>query len=176
MNTTTRTTTVRRFAAAVAVAVALTACAGSDESADSVPIADEAVVDTTVEAAPVVTDAPVVTEAPVVTDPPVEIPALPCADYVDETGYPLVPCVKGVLTETLQRDLVKIYPEVFIDGLFGQQTDSFVKQFQAATGAEETGVVSEALAGEIAAAGEAGEIPGADTAEDDDTATTDTVG
>ena len=166
MNTTTRTTTVRRFAAAAAVAVVIAACSGSDsdESTDSVPgVADTAVVD----------DLTVDTDPPVVTDPPVEVPTLPCAEYVDESGYPLVPCVKGVLTETLQRDLVKIYPEVFIDGLFGEQTDSFVKQYQAATGAEETGIVSEELAAEISAAADAGEVPSADATEpaEDDTET-----
>ncbi len=132
----------------------IVACGGSSDDADSassVPV-------TEAPAAPI-TEV-VTTEPPVATDPPVDeeavdptaVPDLPCAEYVDESGYPLKSCDKGVLVETLQRDLQSLFPEIAVDGLFGSQTFGFIQQFQTSNGVEATGLVSEELAGQIAAA------------------------
>ncbi len=150
---------VRRATAVGALAVLLVACGGSSDDADtgvSTPVSEAP-------AAPV-TDV-VATEAPVVTDPPVEdaavdptaVPDLPCAEYVDESGYPLKSCDSGVLVETLQRDLESLFPGIAVDGLFGSQTFGFVQEFQTSNGIEATGLVSEELAGQIAAAESLGE-------------------
>lgn len=100
------------------------------------------------------TVAPVVTDAPVLEEDidPGDVPELPCESYVDESGYPLIPCDSGVLVETLQRDLESLFPEIAIDGLFGGQTFGFIEEIQAANGLEVTGIVSEELAEQIAVA------------------------
>ena len=157
-----RTGLVRYAAGVAALAVLAVGCSGSSEGGEaevSVPVSEAPVVSVT--EAPV-TLAPVVTEPPA-TEPvvdPAAIPDLPCAEYVDESGYPLKPCDSGVLVETLQRDLVSLFPGIAIDGLFGNQTFGFVKEFQASNTLEQTGLVSEELAGQIATAEALGDDAG----------------
>lgn len=154
------------------------ACSGSSDGAGSE-------VSTPVSEAPVVAiSEPPATLAPVVTDPPVSepiaeevvIPDVPCDEYVEEAGYPLKPCDSGVLTETLQRDLVSLFPGIAIDGLFGGQTFGFIKEFQTSNGLEATGLVSEELAVQISTAESLGsqqQVAGeaADASADDGAAT-----
>ncbi len=145
---------VRRAAGIAVLAVVGAACGGSsdgDEAEVSVPVTEAAeapVTEAPATVAPVVTEAPVVEETIDVAD----IPSVPCAEYVTESGYPLKPCDSGVLVETLQRDLESLFPAIAIDGLYGGQTFGFIEQIQTASGAEATGLVSEELAGQIAAA------------------------
>ncbi len=173
MNQHSRSRIVRHAAGVAALAVFAVGCGGSSdggESEVSTPASDVSA--PVVTEAPVETAAPVVSEAPVVTDP-VEIPTVPCAEYVDESGYPLKPCDKGVLTETLQRDLESLFPGIAIDGLFGGQTFDFIKEYQTSVGLEATGLVSEELAGQIAAAESLGDLGSdASTTPDDTTADT----
>lgn len=148
------------------LAVFLVACGGSDDAdtADSTPVTEvpaAAVTEVTTTSAPVVTDPPVET-----TVDPADIPDLPCAEYVDESGYPLKPCDSGVLVETLQRDLESLFPTIAIDGLYGSQTFGFVQEFQTSAGLEATGLVSEELAEQISAAESLDEV-GADEQEAD---------
>lgn len=151
---------VRRAAGVAAIALLAVACSGSDdegESEVSAPASDASAVsaaETSTTVAPVVTDPPT-TESAV---EPAEIPDLPCADYLDESGYPLTPCDSGPLVETLQRNLASLFPSIVIDGLFGSQTSGFVTEFQASNALEETGLVSEELAGQIEAAEALGEL------------------
>lgn len=157
---------VRRVVGAVAAGMLMAACGGSSDGAEtdaSVPsteAVDVAVTEVATTVAPVVTEAPV--EEPAAA---VEVPSLPCAEYVAESGYPLKPCDSGVLVESLQRDLESLFPSIGIDGLFGQQTFGFIQEFQASNGLEETGVVSEDLAGAVATAESLG-----DAAESDESA------
>ncbi len=155
-----RTGLVRHAAGVAALAVFAVACSGSSDGGApeiSAPVSEVAV-------APV-TEAPV-TVASVVTDPPAaepavdppQVPNLPCAEYVEESGYPLKPCDSGVLVETLQRDLVSLFPGIAIDGLFGNQTFGFIKEFQTSNALEATGLVSEELAGQISTAEALGEL------------------
>lgn len=158
---------VRRAAGVGAFTVLLVACGGSDdaETETSSPVSEAP--------EPAVTEV-MTTEAPVVTDPPEEeaavdpatIPEVPCAEYVDEAGYPLKPCDSGVLVETLQRNLESLFPGIAIDGLFGSQTFGFIQEFQTSNGLEATGLVSEELAEQIAAAESLGEV-GSDEEEAD---------
>lgn len=146
---------VRHVAAVAAIAALVGACSGSSDGADTettTPATDPA--ESSVTAAPVATELPVATDAPVedTTVEETEIPELPCADYVSESGYPLKPCDSGVLVETLQRDLESLFPGIAIDGLFGSQTYGFVQEFQTSNGLEATGLVSEDLAAQIASA------------------------
>lgn len=159
MNQHNRSGIIRRAAGIGALAALLVACGGSSDDAET-----EVSTPVTEAAEPAVTEV-ATTEAPVVTDPPAEeaevdpaaIPEVPCAEYVDESGYPLKPCDSGVLVETLQRELESLFPEIAIDGLFGSQTFGFIQEFQTSNGLEATGLVSEELAAEIAAAESVGE-------------------
>ncbi len=143
----------RRAVGVAAIAVFTVACSGSSDGGEAEVTAPA----TDLPAAPV-TEAPVVTEAPAVTAAPVEepavdpaeIPDLPCEEYVEESGYPLKPCDKGVLVETLQRDLESLFPAIAIDGLFGNQTFGFIEEIQTANGLDANGLVSEEFAGQIA--------------------------
>lgn len=160
---------VRRAAGVGAFTVLLVACGGSDDA--------ETEVSTPVSEAPATAATEVTTtEAPVVTDPPAEeaavdpatLPEVPCATYVDESGYPLKPCDSGVLVETLQRDLVSLFPAITIDGLFGSQTFGLIQEFQTSNGLEATGLVSEELAEQIAAAESLGEVASDEEETDDE--------
>lgn len=161
-----------RASGVVALAMLVVACSGSSDSAES----EGSTPASEVSSAPV-TD-PLPTVAPVVTDPPAEepaveateIPDLPCADYIEESGYPLTPCDSGTLVETLQRDLESLFPSIAIDGLFGNQTFGFIKEFQTSEGVEATGLVSEELADQIATAESLGEAGSDDEAASDEAA------
>ncbi len=149
-----RSNMVRRAAGIAALAVLAVSCGGSsdgEEAASSTPATEG--VEAPASAAPTTVAAPV-TEAPAVEEPVdvADIPAVPCAEYVAETGYPLKPCDSGVLVETLQRDLESLFPTIAIDGLYGGQTFGFIQQIQTASGTAATGLVSEALAQQIASA------------------------
>jgi len=149
-----RTGIVRHAAGVAAVALLAVGCGGSSDGGESEVTVPESI--ETIEPAAEVVDtvAPVATEAPVVEEvaDPTEVPEVPCASYVEESGFPLKPCDSGVLVETLQRDLESLFPAIAIDGLFGGQTFGFIQEIQTANGLESTGLVSEELAGQIAAA------------------------
>lgn len=165
-----RTGIVRHVAGVAALAVLAVGCSGSSDGAEPAvtePLEEPEVLP--VSEAPT-TAAPVVTEAPV-EEPALDasaIPELPCAEYVAESGFPLKPCDSGVLVETLQRDLESLFPEIAIDGLFGSQTFGFIEEFQRSNGLEETGLVSEELAGQIASAEALGELGDAESEPDAD--------
>lgn len=165
-----RTRVIRRSAAVAAVAFLFAACSGSSDGAETpetAPLTDPV-------AETPVTEAPA-TEAPAVTDPPAteptvaatDIPELPCAEYVEESGYPLKACDSGVLVETLQRDLESLFPSIAIDGLYGSQSVGFVEEFQTAVGVEATGLVSEELAAQIAETESLDDADATDDAESD---------
>ncbi len=150
----TRTQIVRRLAGAAVFAVVAAGCAGSSDGGSP----EDTTPDTEVSTAPATAAPP--TEAPVVTDPatdestvdPADIPEVPCAEYVTESGFPLKPCDSGVLVEQLQRDLESLFPAIGIDGLYGAQTFGFIQEIQTANGLEATGLVSEELADQISEA------------------------
>lgn len=154
---------IRQIAGLVTLCVLAASCGGGSDEAEteaSVPSTEIAEVPATEVATTV---AATTTTVAVVEDVPVDIPSLPCAEYVTESGFPLKPCDSGVLVESLQRDLESLFPDIGIDGLFGQQTFGFVQEYQAANGLAETGVVSEELASAIAEADGIGESDEADT-------------
>lgn len=166
---------VRRLAGAAALALLVAACSGSSDGGEAETTAPVTEAPTAPVTEAPTTAAPVVTEA-VEEEPAVDasaIPDLPCEEYVAESGYPLKPCDSGVLVETLQRDLESLFPEIAIDGLYGSQTFGFIEQIQTANGLEANGLVSEALAGQIASADSADALgDGSDASETTEVATT----
>lgn len=141
---------IRPITGLVTLCLLAASCGGGSDEADAdvtVPATDGVEVPVTEVATTV---APTTTAAPV-EEAEIDVPSLPCAEYVAEVGYPLKPCDSGVLVETLQRDLESLFPDIGIDGLFGQQTFGFIEEYQTANGLEATGVVSEELANAIAA-------------------------
>lgn len=162
---------IRPITGLVTLCLLAASCGGGSDAAEAdvtVPATDGVEVPVTEVATTV---APTTTAAPV-EEAEIDVPSLPCAEYVAESGYPLKPCDSGVLVETLQRDLESLFPDIGIDGLFGQQTFGFIEEYQTANGLEATGVVSEELATAIAASdglGDAAEAPETDDDASDST-------